>query len=185
MRSFPCWKPSPTFHYLTPNKMQVKFLGFKSWGSISLCSLPGLPCHCPDPTKPVWGLLGAPCLCVFAPESPPTSLRSPPVLSDFSHVWLFVTLGTGAHQSPLPTGFSRQESWSGLPCPSPGDLPNPGIELASLVSPVLAGRFFTTHATWEALLADPINEEVLPTPSRGNDARPALLGWAGPGICIS
>ena len=47
-------------------------------------------------------------------------------------------------------GFSRQEYWSGLTFPSPGDLPNPGIEPVSLVSPALAGRFFTTSATWEA-----------------------------------
>ena len=47
-------------------------------------------------------------------------------------------------------GCSRQESWSGLPCPLPGDLPNPGIEPTSLISPALAGGFFTTSATWEA-----------------------------------
>ena len=47
-------------------------------------------------------------------------------------------------------GFSRQEYWSGLPCPPSGNLPNPGIEPASLASPALAGRFFTTSATWEA-----------------------------------
>ena len=47
-------------------------------------------------------------------------------------------------------GFSRQEYWSGLLCSSPADLPNPGIELASLTSPALAGGFFTTSATWEA-----------------------------------
>ena len=47
-------------------------------------------------------------------------------------------------------GFSRQEYWSGLPFPSPGDLANPGIEPKSLRSPALAGRFFTTSATWEA-----------------------------------
>ena len=47
-------------------------------------------------------------------------------------------------------GFSRQEYWSGLPCPSPGDLPDPGVEPTSLTSPELAGRFFTTSATWEA-----------------------------------
>ena len=46
-------------------------------------------------------------------------------------------------------GFSRQEYWSVLPLPSPGDLPDPGIEDASLVPPVLAGRFFTTNTTWE------------------------------------
>ena len=53
------------------------------------------------------------------------------------------------HQAPLSVGFSRQEYWSGLPCPPPGDLPDPGIEPASLVSPALAGRFFTTSSTWE------------------------------------
>ena len=45
--------------------------------------------------------------------------------------------------------FSRQEYWSGLPFPSPGDLPAPGIKSESLMSPALAGGFFTTSATWE------------------------------------
>ena len=48
-----------------------------------------------------------------------------------------------------PWGFSRQEHWSGLPCPPPGDLPYPGIKPPSLTSPALAGGFFTTSATWE------------------------------------
>ena len=56
-------------------------------------------------------------------------------LSCFSHVWLSVTLWTVACQAPMSTGFSRQESWSGLPRPSPGDLPDSGIEPASLASP--------------------------------------------------
>ena len=47
-------------------------------------------------------------------------------------------------------GFSRQEYWSGFPCPPPGDLPNPGFEPAFLMSPALAGWFFTASATWEA-----------------------------------
>ena len=47
-------------------------------------------------------------------------------------------------------GFSRQEYWSGVPFPSPGNLPYPGIEPVSLMSPALAGGFFTTSATWEA-----------------------------------
>ena len=49
-----------------------------------------------------------------------------------SHVRLFVTLCTIARQAPLSMGFSRQEHWSGLPCPHPGNLPNPGTELMSL-----------------------------------------------------
>ena len=53
-----------------------------------------------------------------------------------------VALWTGAHQAPLSMGFSRQEYWSGLPTPSPGDLPIPGIEPTS---PTLAGGFFTTE----------------------------------------
>ena len=74
------------------------------------------------------------------------------MLSCFSHVQLFATLWTVTCQAPLSTGFSKQEYWSGLPCPPPpGDLPDPGIEPASLTSPELAGRFFTTNATWEAL----------------------------------
>ena len=50
----------------------------------------------------------------------------------------------------LSMGFSRQEYWSGLPCPPPGDLPDPGIEPKSLRSPALAGKLFATSATWEA-----------------------------------
>ena len=48
------------------------------------------------------------------------------MLSHFSHVWLFVTLGTVAYQAPLSMGFSRQEYWSGLSCPAPGDLSTQG-----------------------------------------------------------
>ena len=58
-----------------------------------------------------------------------------------SHFWLFVTLWTVARQVPLFTGFSRQEYWSGLPCPSPGDLPHPGIEHMSPVYPALQADF--------------------------------------------
>ena len=68
-----------------------------------------------------------------------------------SHVRLFVTLWTIGHQSPLSMGFPRQEYRNGLPFPPPGDLPSPGIEPMSLMSHALAGRSFTTSATWEAL----------------------------------
>ena len=60
------------------------------------------------------------------------------------------TLDYVACQAPLSIGFSRQEYWSGLPCPPPGDLPDPGIKPAPLKSPALADGFFTTSATWEA-----------------------------------
>ena len=72
------------------------------------------------------------------------------MLSHFNRVCLFATLWTVACQAPLSTGFSRQEYWNGLPCPAPGDIPNPGIEPMSLTSPALAGGFFTTSATWKA-----------------------------------
>ena len=78
------------------------------------------------------------------------------MLSHFSHVQLFVMLWTGALKAPLSMGFSRQEYWSELPYPPPGDLPNLGIEPASLMSPALAGGFFTTSTTWEAQLYTPI-----------------------------
>ena len=57
---------------------------------------------------------------------------------------------TAALQAPLSEGFSRQEYWSGLPCPPPGDRLDPEIEPMSLMSPALAGGFFTTSTTWEA-----------------------------------
>ena len=59
------------------------------------------------------------------------------VLSCFSQVQLFATLWTIVPQALLPMGFSRQEYWSGLPCPPPGDLPDPGTEPESPVSPAL------------------------------------------------
>ena len=72
------------------------------------------------------------------------------VLSHFSHVRLFLTLWTLAIRLLWPWDwFSRQEYWSGLPCPPPGDLPDPGIKPVSLMSPELAGGFFTIRATGE------------------------------------
>ena len=73
------------------------------------------------------------------------------MLSHFSRVQLYVTLWTVAHQAPLSVGFFRQEYWSGLPFPSPGDLPDPGTEPGSLTSPALEDGFFTTRDTWEAV----------------------------------
>ena len=74
------------------------------------------------------------CVCVLSPQSCSifcdTEDHSPP--------------GSSVHK------FSRQEYWSGLPCPPPGDLPHPGIKPASVMSPELAGGFFTNRAIWEA-----------------------------------
>ena len=68
------------------------------------------------------------------------------ILSHFNYVQLFVTLWTIACQASLSMGFSRQEYWSRLPCPPPEDLPNPGTEPMSLMSPALGVSFFTTRA---------------------------------------
>ena len=65
---------------------------------------------------------------------------------------LFATLQAVAGQASVAMRFSRQEYWSGLLCPPPGDLPDPGIKPTSLMPPALAGGFFTTSATWEVHL---------------------------------
>ena len=66
------------------------------------------------------------------------------VFSRFSHVWLFATPWTSVHLAPVSMEFFRQGYYSGLPFPSSGDLPNPGIEG---MSPALAGGFFTTESS--------------------------------------
>ena len=75
------------------------------------------------------------------------------LLSCFSCVQLFANLWTVAHQAPFSMGFSRQEYWSGLPFPSPGDLPHPGTEPMSLV---LASGFFTAEPPEKAKYSVPL-----------------------------
>ena len=70
----------------------------------------------------------------------------------FSRLGLFATLWTVARQAPLSVGLSRQEYWSELSFYPPGDLPDPGIDSASLMSPASGGRSFTTTDIWEAVL---------------------------------
>ena len=78
-------------------------------------------------------------------HNPPIALNHEKVkVKLLSHVRLFATPWAVAHQAPLSMEFSRQEYWSGLPFPSPGDLPNPEIDL---VSPVLAERQSLYHCT--------------------------------------
>ena len=93
-------------------------------------------------------LIPAPC---ELPEAMETLSCSPQKVkrkcSLLSPVQLFETPWTVAHQSPLSMGFSRQEYWSGLPFPSSGDLPNPGIEPRS---PAFSSKFFTIWASREA-----------------------------------
>ena len=79
-----------------------------------------------------------------------------------SRVQHFATIWTVVHQVPLCMGFSRQEYWSGLPFLTTGDLPDPGIKLASPVSPALAGGFFTTEppGKWAEIIT--LNKHLLP-----------------------
>ena len=76
------------------------------------------------------------------------------MLSHFRHPCLCVTLWTVANQAPLSMGLPRQEYWSGLSCPSPGNLLDPRIEPTSLKSPALAGRFFSSSAPGKQSLYD-------------------------------
>ena len=71
------------------------------------------------------------------------------MLSCFSRVLISVTPWTVACHAPLSISFFRQEYWSGLPCPSPGDLPTQGSYLG-LMPPIFAGKFISTSATWKA-----------------------------------
>ena len=83
----------------------------------------------------------------------PTSIINGGIyVGPLSHVQLFVTPWTVARQAPLSLRFPRQEYRSELPFPSPGDLPKPGTEHASLVALALTDGIFTMSKTWEAQL---------------------------------
>ena len=81
------------------------------------------------------------CLRVL-PSAPPCYLKVK--VKWLSHVRLFASPWPIAYQAPLTMGFSRQKYYSGLPCPPPGNLPDPEIEHPSHMSPALAGGFFTS-----------------------------------------
>jgi len=85
----------------------------------------GVGCHC---LLCKYQLLRVHTLC----HIPSSVVKLSPRLKFLSRVWLFATPWTIAHQAPPSMGFSRPEYWNGLPFPSPGDLPNPGIEPRSL-----------------------------------------------------
>ena len=87
-----------------------------------------------------------------------------------SHVFLSVAPWTAPHQAPFSMEFSRLDIWSGLPFPPPGDLPDQGIKPASLMSPALASRFFTTNATSIQFSRSVVSDSLRPHESQ--HARP-------------
>ena len=91
---------------------------------------------------------------------------------------LRATLWSVAHQAPLSMGFPRQEYWSELPFPSPGDFPDPGIKPASSVSPALASRFFTTEPLGKPPVSF-LNIAYLPPLQFGERTRDCSPGQAG------
>ena len=116
-------------------KLRPGFLSHSTWDIWTIHRCQGCPVHCRLCTS-IYGL---------NPVDAPACM-----LSCFSRVQLFATPWTVARQAPLSMRFSRQEYWSELPCSSPGDLSDPEIKPTSLMSPALAGGFFTTSTSWEA-----------------------------------
>ena len=111
-------------------------LRFIPWSKVTQCqtlSLPGLVFVFGPQFFPPVGLVCKPKLLILNQSLTPSKLS-------VSHVQLFATSWTVAHQAPLSMGFPKQEYWSELPFPSPGDFADPGIEPGS---PAWAGRFFT------------------------------------------
>ena len=117
-----CGLPSVSYCWWSFSSTSSHLLSLQSV-TLLACSLNASPC---EPAA-------VPYYCTFQ------GTMSMCVLTCFSRVQLFAIPWTVAHHAPLSMGFSRQEYWSGLPCPTPGDLPDPGIEPRSLTSFALAG----------------------------------------------
>ena len=139
-----------------------------SWAQQAMINNPSRWFHCPslllftNSSSLIWELVkhakfqALPQTCCCAWES--VFEHASQEICSSSHVQLFVTQWTVAHQAPLSLGFSRWGYWSGLPYLPLGDLTNAGIEPTSLMSSALAGSFFTASTTWEA----PYSKAVFP-----------------------
>ena len=103
------------------------------------------------------------------------------LLSHFSHAQLFVDAMDHSPTGSSVLGFSRQEHWSGWPCPPPGDLPDPGTELESLTSPALTGRFLPTGATGEVSAPDAHRACSFSSSDQGAVKTRRLTVWDMPG----
>ena len=120
----------------------------ESWSALPCPPPEDLPDPGIEPASPVSCIVSG-FFTTELPEKPIDGMKMK--VKSLSHVRLFATPWTVAHQAPRSMGFSRQESWSALPSPPPGDLPYPRIKPAPLASPALAGGVFTTSATRESL----------------------------------
>ena len=123
-------------NYNWPPQVWMQFSSVQSLSRVRLFATPWTAARQASPSRFLKPHMLSNPACVHA-----KSLQSCPTLC---HLW------TVAPQAPLSMGFSRKEYWSGLPCPPPENLSDPGIEPTSLASPALAGGFFTTSASWEA-----------------------------------
>ena len=138
----------PTSISLSPCGLQLVsslssfFLGGGAWSPLS--SLSGPP---PPPQLFFWRILSRIELQIVSKTLWVSRASGCVSAKLLSHVRPFATPWTVVCQAPLSIGFPRQEYWDGLPCPPPGDLPDSGIEPASLTSSASAGGFFTSSAT--------------------------------------
>ena len=129
--------PKQTWLSIRPCQIWVRHFGYKETCSISVLN--------------VWILCVCVCVCVCVLGLKRSISVSACMLScfRFSHSQLCDPKDCSP-PTPLSIEFSRQEYWSGLPYPPPGDLPDPRTESVSFTSPALVGRFFNTSATWES-----------------------------------
>ena len=101
------------------------------------------------------------------------------MLTHFGHVQLFITLLTVAHQAPLSIAFSRQECWSGLPCPPLGHLPNPDIESVTLMSPTFSSVQFSSSVVSDSLQPHELQDarSACPSPTPRVHSNSCPLSW--------
>ena len=122
--------------------IEYKFMLLSHFSRVRLCATD--PIDSSPPGSSVPGILQARTLELVA-ISFSNAWKWNVKVKSLSHARLLATPWTATYQAPPSMGFSRQECWSRLPFPFPEDLPGSGIEPASLMSPALAGRFFTTE----------------------------------------
>ena len=143
------------------------------WHPISFLKLRHNSHNIPFQSRQSLSVVSSPCWAVITATPSGTFLispeRNPPhglhVFSRLSCVWLFATPWTVARQAPLSIAFSKQEYWTGLPFSPPGDLPNPGIEPATPVSPALQADSYPTEPPFLKPLPHPLTPTNPPSVS--------------------